>query len=113
VLLVRGDTSAAIVEFEKETNPGWRSFGLPLGYHSAHRDADADAALKTLLANSAGSEFQIAETYAWFGDFDHAFVWLNKAVTGDPGILWVRYDPLLAGLIADPRYQAILKRINL
>jgi TolB-like protein/thioredoxin-like negative regulator of GroEL len=113
VLLIRGNISAAVIEFEKESNPTWRSFGLPLGYHSAHRNADAEAALRTMLANSAGSEFQIAETYAWFGDADRAFEWLNKAVTGDPGILWCRHDPLLGGLTGDPRYQAILKRINL
>lgn len=113
VLLIRGNASAALAEFEKESNPEWRTFGLPLGYHSAHRDADADAALKTLLANSVGSEFQIAETYAWFGDSDKAFEWLNKAIGNDPGILWLRYDPLLAGLNADPRYKTLLKRINL
>jgi TolB-like protein/Flp pilus assembly protein TadD len=113
VLLIRGNTPAAIVEFETESNPGWRDFGLPLGYYAAHRKADADAALKVLLAQSAGSEFQIAETYASFGDADKAFEWLNRAVTGDPGIIWFRYDPLLAGLNEDPRYQAILKRMNL
>jgi TolB-like protein/Flp pilus assembly protein TadD len=113
VLLVRGNTPAAIVEFETESNPGWRAFGLPLGYYAAHRKADADAALKILLVQSAGSEFQIAETYASFGDAGKAFEWLNRAVTGDPGIIWFRYDPLLAGLNGDPRYQAILKRMNL
>jgi tetratricopeptide (TPR) repeat protein len=78
VLLIRGNISAAVIEFEKESNPTWRSFGLPLGYHSAHRNADAEAALRTMLANSAGSEFQIAETYAWFGDADRAFEWPTK-----------------------------------
>ena len=113
VLLVRGDTTAAVEEFEAESNPAWRSFGLPLGYHAAHRNAEADAALNKLLANSSGIELQIAEAYASFGDADKAFEWLNKAVTGDPGIIWFRYDPLLAGLSSDPRYRAILKRMNL
>lgn len=113
VLLVRGNTTAAVEEFQAESNPNWRSFGLPLGYHAAHRNAEADAALNKLLANPSGFELQIAEVYAWFGDADKAFEWLNKAVTGDPGIIWFRYDPLLAGLNADPRYGAILKRMNL
>jgi tetratricopeptide (TPR) repeat protein len=112
VLLVRGRAQAAIAEFESEGNPAWRRFGLPLGYHAAHRQADADAALKILLAQCC-SEFQIAETYATFGDADKAFEWLNKAVTSDPGMLWFRYDLLLAGLNGDPRYQAVLKRLNL
>jgi tetratricopeptide (TPR) repeat protein len=113
ILLVRGNTPAAIVEFETESNPGWRVFGLPLGSFAAHRKADADAALKNLLVHSAGAEFQIAEDYASFEDADKAFEWLNRAVTGDPGIIWFRYDPLLAGLNGDPRYQVILKRMNL
>jgi len=113
VLLLRGNAQAALAEFDAESNPDWRAFGLPLGYYSAHRKADADAALNKLLARSEDSEFQIAEAYAWFGNADKAFEFLNKAVTSDPGIIWMRYDPLLDGLQGDPRYQAILKRINL
>ena len=113
VLLVRGDAEDALAEFQAETNPDWRAFGLPLGYYSVNRKADADTALNKLLARSEDSEFQIAETYAWFGNTDKAFEFLNKAVTSDPGIIWIRYDPLLDRLQGDPRYQAILKRINL
>jgi TolB-like protein/tetratricopeptide (TPR) repeat protein len=113
VLLLRGNAQAALAEFEAETNPDWRAFGLPLGYYSANRKADADAALNKLLARAEDSEFQIAEAYAWFGNADKAFEFLNKAVTSDPGIIWIRYDPLLDKLQGDPRYQAILKRINL
>ncbi len=113
VLLAKGDVTAAVAEFESESNPGWRLFGLPLGYHAAHRKADADAALKDLLRQSDGAEFQLGETYAYFGDADKAFEWLNRALTADPGIIWLRNDPLCAGLVGDPRYQAILRRMRL
>jgi TolB-like protein/Tfp pilus assembly protein PilF len=113
VLLIRGNAQAALAEFEAETNPDWRAFGLPLGYYSVNRKADADAALNKLLARAEDSEFQIAEAYAWFGNADKAFEFLNKAVSSDPGIIWIRHDPLLKGLEGDPRYQAILTRINL
>ena len=113
VLLVRGNAEGALAEFQAETNPDWRAFGLPLGYYAVNRKADADTALNKLLARSEDSEFQIAEAYAWFGNSDKAFEYLNKAVTSDPGIIWLRYDPLLERLQQDPRYQAILKRINL
>jgi tetratricopeptide (TPR) repeat protein len=113
VLLARGDIPAAIAEFEAESNPEWRVNGLPLGYHAAHRSADADTALEELLRNSDGAEFQVAEVYAYYGDNDHAFEWLNRAVKSDPGIIWLRNDPLCKGLTHDPRYQAILKRMNL
>jgi TolB-like protein/Flp pilus assembly protein TadD len=113
VLLARGNVPAAISEFEAESNPVWRVNGLPLGYHAAHRKSEADAALQDLLRNSAGAEFQVAEVYAYFGDADHAFEWLDRAVKADPGIIWLRNDPLCVALTHDPRYQAILKRLNL
>jgi TolB-like protein/cytochrome c-type biogenesis protein CcmH/NrfG len=113
VLLARGDVPTAVAEFEAESNPVWRVNGLPLGYHAAHRQADKEAALRNLLRNSDGAEFQVAEAYAYFGDNDHAFEWLNRAVKSDPGIIWLRNDPLCAGLTHDPRYPGILKRMNL
>jgi TolB-like protein/Tfp pilus assembly protein PilF len=113
VLLARGDVPAAVAEFEAESNPVWRGNGLPLGYRAAHRNAEADAALKDLLRHPDGSEFQVAEVYAYFGDADHAFDWLDRAVKADPGSIWLRNDPLCIGLIHDPRYQVILKRLNL
>jgi tetratricopeptide (TPR) repeat protein len=112
VLLARGDVPAAIAEFEAESNPVWRVNGLPLGYRAAHRNAEADAALKDLLRHSDGSEFQVAEVYAYFGDADRAFDWLDRAVKADPGSIWLRNDPLCIGLIHDPRYQVILRRLN-
>jgi tetratricopeptide (TPR) repeat protein len=113
VLLARGRIPAAIVEFESENNSVWRINGLPLGYHAAQRTADADAALADLLHHSEGGEFQVAETYAYFGNTDKAFEWLNRALTSDPGVIWLRNDPLCVGLTGDPRYLAILKRMNL
>lgn len=95
------------------TSPTWREFGLPLGYHAQARTAEANAALATLLHNSAGSEYQVAEIYAYFGDRDNAFLWLNRAAVADPGIQWLRGDPLLRPLTGDPRYAALLHKLNL
>ncbi len=106
ILLAKGQVAAAVSEFELEKTPGWREFGLPLGYHAQQRTSDANAALAVLLAASDGSEFQVAETYAYFGNSDKAFYWLNRAIDHDPGIQWLRGDPLFKGITADPRYAA-------
>jgi hypothetical protein len=99
--------------FDAEANPAWRSFSLPIGYFAVHRLPQAQAALRELLAQSAGSEFQVAETYGFFGETDKAFEWLDRAVTlHDPGIIYLRRDEFLKSLEADPRYAALLKRIR-
>ena len=113
ILLARGQVPQAVNEFESETS-GWREFGLPLGYHAQGRSADANAALQKLVKNSVGSEYQVAETYAYFGNTDAAFVWLDRAVElRDPGIQWLRGDPLLRTLTQDSRYAALLRRLKL
>jgi TIR domain len=70
--------------------------------------------LKYMVDTSAGAEFQVAETYAYFGDKDKAFAWLDAAVERrDPGIQWLRGGPLLRSLTRDPRFGALLRRLNM
>ena len=113
ILLAKGQVAAAVSEFEAEMSPGWRQFGLPLGYHAQQRTSEANAALAVLLADSAGSEFQVAETHAYFGNSDKAFYWLDRAIDHDPGIQWLRGDPMFKGITADPRYPALLRKLNM
>jgi len=113
VLLARGQVPQAVKEFESEKS-SWSVLGLPLGYHAQGRTADANVALQRLVDNSAGSEYQVAEAYAYFGNVDQAFTWLDRAVAlRDPGIQWLRGDPLLHNLTHDLRYVALLQRLNL
>lgn len=113
VALARGQVPQAIDEFDKE-HSSWMNFGPPLGLHAQGRAAEAAAAMKRLVENSAGSEFQVAEAYAYRGEVDQAFAWLDRAVERrDPGIQWLRGDPLLREITNDPRYGALLHRLNL
>ena len=113
ITLARGEVAAAVAEFEAE-HSGWRAFGLPLAYHAAGRTAEEKVAMDALLKDPAGSEFQIAEAYAIIGDPDRAFTWLDRAILEhDPGIQWLRGDPLLKSLIRDARYPALLRRLKL
>jgi hypothetical protein len=55
-----------------------------------------------------------AEAYAWRGEKERAFKWLELAFAErDGGMTYVRYDPLLHGIRSDPRYKALLKKMNL
>jgi TolB-like protein/tetratricopeptide (TPR) repeat protein len=113
ILLAKGQIDAAHAAFEAEPNASWKGFGLPLSYRAQRRTAEANAAFATLLSNSAGAEFQVAETYADFGDADQAFKWLGAAVEHDLGIIWLHNDPLFKGLTHDRRYAMVLRNLKM
>lgn len=114
ILLIRGEADAAVKEFEAEKSPAWKEFGLPLGYFAQHRVPETKAALTELLRETTGSEYQVAETYAYMGNPDKAFEWLDAACVGrDPGLAWLRGDPLLKSLVGDPRYEVLLRKLKL
>jgi TolB-like protein len=112
-LLQLGEPQAAVTAFEAESDPIWRRNGLALGYFAAHRQKEAQAALAYLLAHSEGGEFQVAETYAFFGEKDKAFEWLGQARDRhDPGLIWTRNDPMLDSIAGDPRFAAFLNSVK-
>ena len=52
--------------------------------------------------------------YAFRGQRDEAFAWLERAYAQrDGGLAQMKGDPLLKNLEADPRYTAFLKRMRL
>jgi adenylate cyclase len=79
------------------------------------RIPESDAALARLtqaLAETAA--YQIAEVYAYRGDKDRAFEWLERARRQrDGGLAGMRRDPLLANLHGDPRWNAFLHTMGL
>jgi DNA-binding winged helix-turn-helix (wHTH) protein/tetratricopeptide (TPR) repeat protein len=80
-----------------------------LAYYSSGHRAEADAALRALIAACPPHErFRVAEVYAWRGEVEQAFAWLEPASPGE--VLerpWFQTrSPFLAPLQADPRWQA-------
>ena len=93
---------------------GWhRDFGLALAYSQLGRDADSRAALGRLVAadeRGASIAYHIAQVHAWRGEKDQAFRWLEKGLAvRDPGITYIKFDPLISSLRSDPRYAALLE----
>jgi serine/threonine-protein kinase len=84
-------------------------------FHDLRRAKDSQEALDEMLAQNANdAPFQIGCVYAWRGEADLAFEWLERALAGhDGGISDLRMEPLLRGLRGDPRYKALEKRLNL
>ena len=113
-LLQSNQPEAASTAFEAEPDATWRQNGVLLGYFAGHRTQEAQAALESFAAHPNGGEFQLAEAYAFFGQPDKAFQWLDRARTQhDPGLIWTRSDPLLASIAADPRFTVFLESLHM
>jgi tetratricopeptide (TPR) repeat protein len=58
--------------------------------------------------------YQIAEIYAYRGETNKAFHWLDRAIQQrDPGAPEVQTDPLMRNVRQDPRYTEVLKKIRM
>jgi len=79
------------------------------------RQAESDNALRQLIDKHAQeSAYQVAEVYAYRGETDLAFAWLERAYAQrDPGLSSIRSNALLRNLHGDPRWRAFLEKMRL
>ena len=113
-LLQKGDAPGALAEIEQETDESWKMYGLPMAYHALGRKANSDAALAAVIAKyeKDGPE-NIAYVYAFRGEADKAFEWLDKAVKyGDPGLGEIVTESLFDKIHNDPRWLPFLRKLG-
>ena len=115
VYLVQGRPEEALAKMEQEKEPIWRLQGLVLAYHALGRKEASDTVLAKYIAEfQSQAAFQIAEAYAFRGERDQAFAWLDRAYRQrDGGLVSMKGDPLLKNLEPDPRYAAFLQKMQL
>ena len=115
VAIQRGNGAAALREAQLEPNEGYRRFELALAHYARGDRSAADAALAELIAKDRNFlAYQIAEVYAWRGEKDKAFEWLQISLNDhDTGTLSLLIDPLMRGLSDDVRYDGLLAKIGL
>jgi TolB-like protein/class 3 adenylate cyclase len=113
-LLLKGDAKGALAEIEQETSEIYKMIGLPMAYYALGRKADSDAALAALIAKyEKDGPSNIASVYAYRGEADQAFEWLDKAVEyGDGGLGEIVTDNLFDKIHADPRWLVFLRKIG-
>jgi tetratricopeptide (TPR) repeat protein len=114
-LLQQGKPQESLAASQRSTSDVFRLTGAALAYHDLGNDKEAQKALEKLISGfgHAGA-YQVASAYAWWGDNDRAFEWLDRAhKQGDGGLTLVKVDPLLRKIRGDPRYAALLTRMNL
>ena len=115
VLLARGDAEGSLAAMQKETLDGFQYTGLALVYHARGNKSKSDAELSSLIGEwGQEGAYQIATVYAYRGEIDTAFEWLDIAIENrDTGMSLLLGDPFVENLRDDPRYDALIQRLGL
>jgi tetratricopeptide (TPR) repeat protein len=113
ILIAEGKQLRALAEIEKEPTEWARFTGEGLAYHALGREQDSKAALNALITKySIDSAYQIAQVYAYRGESDKSFEWLERAYKQrDAGLTEIMTDPQLKDLRRDPRYIDLLHKM--
>ena len=114
-LLVSGDTDGALAAMNEETLDGFQLTGRALVYHALGNRTLSDVELNQLIDiwGDVGA-YQISSIYAYRGEIDKAFEWLNRAVDyRDTGLALIHGDPFLDNLRDDPRFDELIQRMGL
>ena len=115
VLLAQGAAEEALGVIQEASWKPYRLTGLAMAYHMLGDTEASNQALSELTDGWGESmAFQIAEVYAFQGDGNAAFEWLNRALeTGDPGLNVLLGDPVFEGLTSDARYHSLVEKLGL
>jgi TolB-like protein/DNA-binding winged helix-turn-helix (wHTH) protein/Flp pilus assembly protein TadD len=115
ILFSEGRQQEALAEMESETGEWEKLSGEALAYYALGRHEESDTALKKLIAtHQNNAAYQIAEAYAYRGETDKAFEWLDRAYRQrDPGAPELKTGPLMRSLRQDSRYVLLLKKMRL
>jgi len=112
-LLLKGDAKDALAEIEQETSEVWKMIGLPMAYHALGRKAASDAALaKEIEQDQKDGAYNIAYVYAFRGEADKAFEWLDKEYNGSGGFAEIVTENLFDKIHADPRWLPFLRKVG-
>ena len=113
---VRGNVDRALNQHGDTLNPFWSDFNWLLIAYRFRRTKECEAKLAEFIAaNADEGAFQIAEIYAFAGEADAAFKWLEAAVQKrDPGLT----DELLSTetllrLHSDARWEPLVEKLGL
>jgi tetratricopeptide (TPR) repeat protein len=115
IYVMQGRPQDALREIERVGYDPMRTFLYAITYQALGRKKESDAVLGEYIAKYHASDaYQFAEVYAFRNQSDEAFEWLDRAYAQrDSGLIATKVDPLLKNLHDDPRFAALLKKLNL
>jgi eukaryotic-like serine/threonine-protein kinase len=116
--LLEAQPQAALNAVERSRDDSDRLAVLALAHHDLGQRRESQQALEALHARLANGDayaaYDLARVHAWVGEHDRALEWLERArIRHEGDIFFVKVDPLLRDLHGDPRYVALLRKMNL
>lgn len=113
----KGMYSDAIAAFLKSGNGAYSLGHLGNAYARAGRKQAAQRLISQLeedVRTQGVGRYEIALIYAGLGDSRNAFKWLDDAYRShDVGLVYLKVDPCLDTLRADPRFEDLVHRVGL
>ena len=113
--LMNGQAEAALAVFEQEGGQNHQVLsGMAMALYSLGRQAEFEAVFAELRERWGDEKPSfVAMVYAWAGDADAAFDWLDRAIEKRLFDVIREYSsPFFRNLHADPRWDAILEKIG-
>ncbi len=109
-----GDLASARTSCERKPDYWHSQQCLAVVYDKLGRHADAEAALAKLRAALGdAAAYQYAAIYAQWGNRAKSLEWLETALRRrDPGLEFLKTDPLMDPLRKEPRFQAIERELK-
>lgn len=113
--MLQGRLEEALTETLKEDEEGYRLMGQAPIYHDMGKIEEAEEALAKMIEKyAAEAAYNIGFIFAYFGQKDQAFEWLETAVANhDAGLCQIVTEPIIAKLYSDPRWLPFLERIGM
>jgi len=112
--LLQDRAQEALTAFRR-AGEGFTQAGVAMAEYTLGHPAESQQALDELIAKYGHvGAYQTAEAYAWRGEANEAFDWLERAyVQRDGGLSSLTNDALLLPLHSDPRYAALVEKLGL
>jgi TolB-like protein/tetratricopeptide (TPR) repeat protein len=109
-LLRKSEPEAALAAFEQEEDEEWRVKGTALALHDLEQFTEYEEAFSE-LRKRWGERWpvEIAHVYAWVGETDEVFAWLEKEYEAN-GLGGVMVDNFFKNLHDDPRWLPLLEK---
>ncbi|TVZ60344.1 TolB-like protein [Flavobacteriaceae bacterium MAR_2010_105] len=115
IFLAQGHTNKALAEIEQETHEFFSLYGKNFVLYAIGGVKGSEQVLEEFIEKfSTTDPANMADLYAYRGNYDESFAWLNRAWDSkDPVLIEALSYPAFKPMHSDPRWEAFIEKIEL